>query len=254
VILKIEALNFAYNKKKVLKNINLEAEKGELITLIGPNGSGKSTLLKCINNYLKADQGTIKVKNQQIRNFSQKELAKIIAYVPQASEINFNLDVFETVLMGRKAYSGWKANQQDKEITAEVISKLGLEEIAFKNINELSGGQQQKVFIARAAAQAAELILLDEPTNNLDLKHQLEIFEMIEKEVSSGKTVIVTMHDLSLVSRFSDRIIMLKEGSIYSDGTASTLSAAKINSVYGVEVSLKEHNGKKIIIPEKICV
>jgi len=254
VILQIEALTFSYNKEKVLKNINLEAEKGELITLIGPNGSGKSTLLKCINNYLKADQGTIKVKDKKINYFTKKELAKIIAYVPQASEINFNLDVFETILMGRKAYSGWKASQQDKEITAEVISKMGLEEIAFKNINKLSGGQQQKVFIARAAAQTAELILLDEPTNNLDLKHQLEIFELIEKEVNMGKTVIVTMHDLSLVSRFSDRIIMLKEGSIYSDCTAANLSAAKINSVYGVEVSLKEHNGKKIIIPEKICV
>jgi iron complex transport system ATP-binding protein len=156
--------------------------------------------------------------------------------------------------MGRKAHSGWKATQKDKDITAKVICEMKLDKIAFKDINNLSGGQQQKVFIARAVAQAAEIILLDEPTNNLDLKHQLEIFEMIENEVSTGKTVIVTMHDLSLVSRFSDRIIMLKDGCIYSDGTGHTLSASNINSVYGVEVSLKEHNGKKIIIPEKIYV
>ncbi|MFP4020267.1 MAG: ABC transporter ATP-binding protein [Halanaerobium sp.] len=252
MILEIEALNFAYGKEKVLKNINLKAHKGELITLIGPNGSGKSTLLKCINNYLNIQQGKIKVKGKKIGDFSRKELAKIIAYVPQAAEDKFNLNVFETVLMGRKPYSSWKAEAEDKKITAKVISRLGLENIAFKDLNDLSGGQRQKVFIARAAAQQAELLLLDEPTNNLDLKHQLEIFNLIRTEIENGKTAIVTMHDLSLVSRFSDRIIMLKEGSVFSDGSCSSLSAAKINSVYGVEVSLKEHNGKKLVIPEKV--
>ncbi len=252
MILEIEALNFAYGREKVLKNINLSAQKGELITLIGPNGSGKSTLLKCINNYLKTDQGKIKIQNQDLESYSKRELAQIIAYVPQAAEMNFNLNVFETILMGRKPHSSWKAGAKDKKITAEVIASMGLEELAFKEINDLSGGQRQKVFIARAAAQKADLILLDEPTNNLDLKHQLEIFNLIRKEVKNGKTAIVTMHDLSLVSRFSDRIIMLKEGRVFSDGSDSSLSAAKINSVYGVEVSLKEHNGKKIIIPEKV--
>lgn len=254
MILEINSLNFAYRKEKILKNINLNAQKGELITLIGPNGSGKSTLLKCINNYLKAYQGSIKICGKDIETFSRKKLAKIIAYVPQASENIFNCNVFETILMGRKAHSSWKADQKDKEITAEVISEMGLEKIAFKQISNLSGGQRQKVFIARAAAQAAELLLLDEPTNNLDLRHQLEIFDLIKKEVENGKTAVITMHDLSLVSRFSDRIIMLKDGCIFSDGNRSSLSAAKINSVYGVEVSLKDHNGSKIIIPEKICV
>ena len=252
MILEIEALNFAYKKENVLKNIDFSAQKGELITLIGPNGSGKSTLLKCINNYLQADQGQIRIKNKVIESYSKKELAQIIAYVPQAAENNFSNNVFETILMGRKAHSSWKPDSRDKKITAKVISRLGLEDIAFKNIRNLSGGQRQKVFIARAAAQQAELILLDEPTNNLDLKHQLEVFNLIRKEVKSGKTAIVTMHDLSLVSRFSDRIIMLKNGSVFSDGNQSSLSAAKINSVYGVEVSLKEHKGKKIIIPEKV--
>ena len=252
MILEIEALDFAYGKEKVLKNINLRAQKGELITLIGPNGSGKSTLLKCINNYLEADQGSIEIKGQSLKNYSRRELAQIIAYVPQSAEDISNLNVFETVLMGRKPHSSWKAGKRDKKITAGIISEMGLETIAFKELNNLSGGQKQKVFIARAAAQQAELILLDEPTNNLDLKHQLEIFNLIREEVKNGKTAIVTMHDLSLVSRFSDRIIMLKNGRVFSDGSDSSLSAAKINSVYGVEVSLKEHNGKKIIIPEKV--
>jgi iron complex transport system ATP-binding protein len=252
VILKVEDLNFAYGKKRVLKDINLSAQKGELITLIGPNGSGKSTLLKCINNYLKYEHGNIMIKGRNIKSYSRRELAQLIAYVPQAAEKASNLNVFETILMGRKPYSSWKADAVDKKLAAEVVVEMGLEELAFKKINNLSGGQQQKVFIARAAAQKAEIILLDEPTNNLDLKHQLEIFSLIRQEVKNGKTAVVTMHDLSLVSRFSDRIIMLKNGQVFSDGSDSSLSAAKINSVYGVEVSLKEHNGKKIIIPEKV--
>lgn len=252
MILEIEALNFYYGRERVLKDINLNVQKGELITLIGPNGSGKSTLLKCINNYLNFEDGNIKIKEQDIKKYSRRELAQITAYVPQAAEEISNLNVFDTILMGRKPHSSWKAGAEDKKLTAEIIAEMGLEEIAFKEINNLSGGQRQKVFIARAAAQKAELILLDEPTNNLDLKHQLEIFSLIREEVKNGRTVIVTMHDLSLVSRFSDRIIMLKNGRIFSDGGDSSLSAAKINSVYGVEVSLKEHNGKKIIIPEKV--
>lgn len=252
MILEIDALNYAYEKERVLRDINITAQKGELITLIGPNGSGKSTLLKCINNYLNYQAGKIKIKNKNIKSYSRRELAQLIAYVPQAAEKASDLNVFESILMGRRPHSSWRAETEDKKIAAEVISEMGLEEIAFNKINNLSGGQQQKVFIARAAAQRAELILLDEPTNNLDLKHQLEIFSLIRKEVKNGRTAVVTMHDLSLVSRFSDRIIMLKNGRIFSDGGDSSLSAAKINSVYGVEVSLKEHNGKRIIIPERV--
>jgi iron complex transport system ATP-binding protein len=253
MILEIENLNFSYNKIKVLKNINLKINKGELITLIGPNGSGKSTLLKCINNYLKPINGKIKIKQKNVKKISKRELAQIIAYVPQISEDICNSNVFETVLMGRKAYSSWKATDKDKEIAANIISKTGLENIAFQQINNLSGGQRQKTFIARAVAQEAEIILLDEPTNNLDLRHQLEIFSLIREEINKGKTAIVSMHDLSLVNRFSDRIIMLKDGCVFSDGNNCSLSVDKINSVYGVEVSFKEHNGRKIIIPERIC-
>ncbi len=253
-MLNIKNLEFSYNNEKVLKDINFSAKRGELITLIGPNGSGKSTLLKCITSYLKTESGKIEVKDKPLSSYSREELAEIIAYVPQQKEYSFPISVFDAVLMGRKPYSSWRADEKDKEIASQIISKLNLEKIAFKNINNLSGGQKQKVYIARAAAQDADIILLDEPTNNLDLKHQLEIFELIQKEVEAGKTAVVTMHDLSLVSRFSERIIMLKEGEIYSDGDKDSLSAEKINSVYGVEVSLKDHKGSKVVIPEKVVI
>lgn len=254
MILDIKNLEFKYGKEKILKNISFSAGVGELIMLIGPNGSGKSTLLKCITSYLKADSGEIKIYDQDIDSYQKNKLAELIAYVPQQKEYSFPMTVFETILMGRKPYSSWAACDRDKEITAKIIAELNLEDIAFKNINELSGGQKQKAFLARAAAQESDIILLDEPTNNLDLKHQLEIFELIKKETASGKTVIVTMHDLGLVSRFAERIIMLKEGEIFSDGDKKSLTAEKINAVYDVEVSLKEHNGNQLIIPEKIVI
>ncbi|MFW6001640.1 MAG: ABC transporter ATP-binding protein [Halanaerobium sp.] len=254
MILDIRNLDFKYDKKKVLKNISFSAASGELIMLIGPNGSGKSTLLKCISSYLKADNGEIKIYDRSISSYQKNKLAELIAYVPQQKEYNFPMTVFEAVLMGRKPYSSWAASERDKEITAEIIAELNLEDIAFTNINKLSGGQKQKVYLARAAAQESQIILLDEPTNNLDLKHQLELFQLIKKEAVSGKTIIITMHDLGLVSRFGERIIILKEGEIFSDGDKGSLTAEKINDVYGVEVSLKEHNGNQFIIPEKIVV
>jgi len=251
-MLKLKNLSFSYAEEKVLADISFSAEKGELITLIGPNGSGKSTLLKCITSYLKIDSGSVEINGNNIYNLPRRKRAELIAYVPQQREFNFPMTVFEAVLMGRKPYSSWKPSQLDKELTAEVISDFNLEQIAFKNISQLSGGQQQKVFAARAVVQDSELILLDEPTSNLDLKHQLEIFEVIENQVKKDKTVIAAVHDLGLASRFSQRIIMLKDGKVYSDGDRNSLTHEKINDVYGVEVSLKEHNGYKVVIADQV--
>jgi len=255
VILNIKELDFKYNKEKVLKDINFGLNKGELLTLIGPNGSGKSTILKCINSYLKPNKGNINLFDRDINSYSREELARMIAYLPQKEKHNFPLNVFETILMGRKPHSKWKVDKEDKKITASLISELGLSKIAFKNINNLSGGQQQKVFIARMMAQKPKIIMLDEPTNNLDLRHQLEIFKLVKEQTKKGISAVITMHDLSLVSRYSDKIIMLKGGKVFASGGKDILTAANIREVYGVEVSLKKHNGNMIIIPEDtICV
>ncbi|MGM0601796.1 MAG: ABC transporter ATP-binding protein [Bacillota bacterium] len=255
MILNVKQLHFSYDKEEILKDINFELKKGELLTLIGPNGSGKSTILKCINSYLKAKKGTVELFDKEINSYSREELARIIAYLPQKDSYNFPLNVFETVLMGRKPHSRWKIKEEDKKITAALISELGLEKIAFKNINNLSGGQQQKVFIARMMAQKPEIILLDEPTNNLDLRHQLEIFKLVEEQTEKGISAVITMHDLSLVSRYSDKIIMLREGKVFASGGKDILTEANIREVYGVQVSLRRHNGNMIIIPEDtVCV
>lgn len=255
MILNVENLNFDYNKTEVLKGISFKLKKGEVLTLIGPNGSGKSTILKCLNNYLKVKTGRVELFNREINSYGREELARLIAYLPQKESYNFPVNVFETILMGRKPHNQWKVSEKDKKIAAALISELGLSSIAFRNINNLSGGQQQKVFLARMMAQDPDLILLDEPTNNLDLRHQLEIFNLIEKQTQKGVSAIITMHDLSLVSRYSNRIIMLKEGKIFAAGGKEILTAENIKEVYGVRVSLKKHNGNMVIIPEDtICV
>ncbi|SFL59088.1 ABC transporter ATP-binding protein [Halanaerobium salsuginis] len=252
-MLKLNNVNFNYGKSEILKNINLELSKGQLLTLVGPNGSGKSTLLKCINNFLDINSGTIMINGKNLDQYKRQELARLIAYVPQQISSPFPNTVFDTILMGRKVYQSWRPSHQDRKLTAKIINKLGLAEIAFTKINQLSGGQRQKVYLGRGLAQQAKLILLDEPNNNLDLKHQLEIFNLIKREVNQGSAAVIIMHDLSLASRFSDKIVMLKSGQVFKSGRQEILTAANIYAVYGVKVSLKDHQGFKIVIPEKIA-
>ena len=248
---KVDSLNFSYNQKKALKNINFELEGGRVLALIGPNGSGKSTLLRCLNGILHADKGKVLLGDDKLSKMDRKDIAKRVAYVPQEQSSSFPLSVFDAILMGRKPYISWKNDEKDLEIVSEIISKLDLEDIALKEINKLSGGQRQKISIARALAQKGDILLLDEPTSNLDLKHQLEIINLIKKEAEKGVSVIVTVHDLSLVGKFSDKVMILNNGEIYAKGGREVLTAENIKRVYGVKVAIKEHGDNILIIPEK---
>ena len=250
-MLSVRDLYFRYNKGNILEDISFQLGRGEILALIGPNGSGKSTLLKCINNILKPYSGSIYIDNILLEKYKKIDLAKKIAYVPQHSSSFFPDTVFNTILMGRKPYLFWKAAKNDLEKVADVINKLDLGDIAMKDINELSGGQRQKVFIARALVQEADLILLDEPTSNLDIKHQLEIIDLLQSLSWKGLGVIITVHDLSLAGTVSDRIIILNEGKIFAYGGLEIITAENIEAVYGVKVTIKEHLGKCLVIPEQ---
>jgi len=161
----VKNLSFSY-KEPVLNDLNFEAKEGEVIFILGPNGSGKTTLLRCIAGILKP-KGAVLIENMSLNDFSRKELAKRIAYVPQRGDTGF-LTVFDVILLGRKPYMGFGPSYEDYRIVKEVISLLNLERLAFRRINELSGGELQKVMIARALAQKPRILLLDEPTNNLE--------------------------------------------------------------------------------------
>jgi iron complex transport system ATP-binding protein len=240
--LKINKLSFSYNSTPILKDVELEVGLGEMVCIVGPNGSGKSTMLKCINQILETEQNSVLIDGQDVNSLSLRELSMIMGYVPQTSTSAFSFTVFDVVLMGRKPYINWNLSDRDSEIVAEMLDFLGIGDLAMRHFTELSGGEQQKVIIARALAQQPKLLLLDEPTSSLDIKHQLEIL-CILKSLAESKhcSVIVAMHDLNMASRFSNRLLMLKRGCVFAVGTPeSVLTEENIESVYGVKVRVSK--------------
>lgn len=235
--LEINNLAFSYTGNPVLNDFNLKVKFGEVLGIVGPNGSGKSTLLKCMNRILKTEKNTILIDNKDISTIGLKELAKVMGYVPQSSKNVFPFTVFDVVLMGRRPYIQWSLGQNDREIVAKILEYLGIAHLGMRYFNELSGGEQQKVIIARALAQQPEIILLDEPTSSLDIRHQLEIL-CILRTLAERKhcSVIISMHDLNLACRFSDRLLLIKDGQIYSVGTPETvMTEENIEAVYGIK-------------------
>ena len=249
--LEVKGVRFSYKSAPVLKDVCLEVGDGEMVSLVGPNGSGKTTLLKCIARILKPKKGVILLNGDELGKISSKELARILGYVPQSSPSSFPLTVFETVLLGRKPYIRWRLSRRDKDIVLNTLRLMELDGLALRMFNELSGGERQKVLIARALAQEPEVLLLDEPTSSLDLRHQIEVLQLISDIVRERKlAAIMAIHDLNLASMFSDKIIMLKEGKIYAAGKGEeVLNPENIWEVYGVRVMVSYDPGRPHIIP-----
>lgn len=235
--LTINNLSFSYGPINILKDIELRVDLGEMLSIVGPNGSGKSTMLKCINRILKTKQNTILIDDQDTTKLDLKELCKMMGFVPQTTTSAFPFTVFDIVMMGRKPYIHWNIGEHDNDIVVHTMEFLGISHLAMRHFTELSGGEQQKVIIARALAQQPQLLLLDEPTSSLDIKHQLEILCMLKGLArSKERSVIVTMHDLNLASRFSDRMLMLKQGKIYALGSPEeVLTKENVEAVYGIK-------------------
>jgi len=249
--LKVKDVEFSYARVPVLKDICLELAESEMLGVVGPNGAGKSTLLRCIDRILKPQRGSILLDGRDIKEMHLMELAKKIGYIPQSSSQIFPATVFDTVLMGRRPHVGWRSSEKDTEKVLEILQMLNIEEFAMRDINELSGGQQQKVFIARALTQEPDVLLLDEPTSNLDIRHQLEVMDIIKNIVSeNGISAIMAIHDLNLASRYADRVIMMNGGKIFAAGNpASVLTSENIKQVYGVEVKVNNHDERPYIVP-----
>jgi iron complex transport system ATP-binding protein len=251
VKLKVRDVEFGYAGVPILKDICIDIAESEILGIVGPNGAGKSTLIRCIDRILRPQKGTILLDGQNINDMHQMELAKKIGYIPQTTVQVFPATVFDTILMGRRPHIGWRSSEKDTEAVLEMLQMLDIEEFAMRDINELSGGQQQKVFIARALTQEPDLLLLDEPTSNLDIRHQLEVMNIIKNIVrEKGISAIMAIHDLNLGSRYADRIIMMNRGKIFAAGDpASVLTSENIKHVYSVEVKVNNHDGRPYIVP-----
>lgn len=250
-MLSINGLDFRYKNISALEDVGIELNKGEVLSIVGPNGAGKTTLLKCILGIVKPDKGTVLIDGRDASRMKRLNLAKCISYVPQASPSKFPISVFDVVLMGRRPYIVWKPSKKDLEVVADLLKSMGLEDVALRDFDQLSGGQKQKVLLARAFAQDTDYLLLDEPTSNLDLKHQMEVMEMISGMVKKKEAAaILAIHDLNLASRFSDTIIMLNAGKIVCTGKPlQVMTANNIRSVYGVEAMINTDNGYPYVLP-----
>ena len=244
-MLQIKDLICGYDKRFFLKNTNLEVKSGELLGIIGPNGSGKTTLLRAISRTLKPQKGKVLFKEKNISQMGYKELAQRIAVVSQASSVS-ELNVEEYVLLGRIPYRGrfqFLETKFDEEIARRAMDLTDTLQFSNRPINELSGGETQRVVIARAIAQEPELLLLDEPTTHLDIGHQIEILDLIkELNKKEGLTVISVFHDLNLASEYCDRLILLKDGEVYRIGTpVEVLTYQIIEEVYNTLVVVQEN-------------
>jgi len=247
--LSIHNLTFSYNGWPVLDDITQEIAKGSFVAIVGPNGSGKSTLLRCIDGILKPQKGSVLLDQQDIHHLERPARARTFGYVPQESGHTPPAIVFDTVLMGRKPYIGWRVREKDKHITSRIIHQLHIEDIAMKDVNKLSGGQRQRVFIARALAQQPEILLLDEPTANLDLRHQLEVLQLLRSVSQDNITTLVAIHDLNLAAQYCSHFIMLKEGKIFSSGGREILTKENIETLYNIEVNIFQAENKIFFVP-----
>jgi iron complex transport system ATP-binding protein len=251
VKLKVKNVEFGYNSTLVLEGISMDLDRSEIIGIVGPNGAGKSTLIRCIDRILTPGGGTILLDETDISTLSRMEIARKMGYVPQTTTRVFPATVFDTVLMGRRPHLGWKSSEEDVDKVLEILELLGIMEFAMRDFNEISGGQQQKVLIARALAQEADILLLDEPTSNLDIRHQLEVMEIMTNIVrKKGISAVMAIHDLNLASRYTSRILMMNGGRIFAAGDPeSVLTSENIRRAYGVEAMVKSDGERPYIIP-----
>jgi iron complex transport system ATP-binding protein len=251
VKLKVNNVEFGYGSTPVLEGISMDLDSSEIIGIVGPNGAGKSTLIRCVDRILTPGGGTILLDETDISTLSRMEIAKRMGYVPQTTTRVFPATVFDTVLMGRRPHLGWKSSDADVDKVLEILELLGIMEFAMRDFNEISGGQQQKVLIARALAQEADILLLDEPTSNLDIRHQLEVMEIMTNIVHKKKiSAVMAIHDLNLAARYTSRILMLNGGRIFAAGNPeSVLTSENIRRAYGVEALVKSDGERPYIIP-----
>ena len=248
----VQELTFSYHSTPILNNVSMQLPEAEVVGIAGPNGSGKSTLLKCINKILEPKQGKILLDQQSIIKMGRLEVAKKIGYVPQSAiSSSEDISVFEMVLIGRRPHITWQSSEKDEEKVWKALKTLTIEKLAMRNFYELSGGEQQRVLIARAIAQEAKVLLLDEPTSNLDIRHQLEVMDLVRKLIINEKlTAAIAIHDLNLAAKFCDKIIMMKEGKIFVAGeTKTVLTTANISAVYEVDTEISYYKNVPYIIP-----
>lgn len=248
-MLEIRDLQFHYpGGPDVLKSVSFELEEGRFLAVLGNNGAGKSTMLKCFNKILFPDSGSVRLDGNEILNMSTREVAKRIAFVAQTVP-NTQMTVHDMVMLGRRPYMRWGFTEDDHRIVHEAMDSLNMLHMRGRFLNELSGGERQKVMLSRALAQQPKLMLLDEPTSSLDIKNQYQVLNIVRDICSGGEiTAIVVIHDLNLALRFCDRFLLMKDGEVYRYGGYEVLDRKAVYDIYGIKGEIIEVSGKRMVM------
>lgn len=242
-------LSFSYGNRQVLRDISFSIAVGQLFSVLGMNGAGKTTLLKTISGLLRPTAGTICVNSREIATMSRMEMARSVGYLPQNTGV-LDCSVFEAVLIGRKPHLNWQVSGDDLAEVTRMLDLTGLSQLADRPVCQLSGGELQRVAIARTLAQRPALLLLDEPVNHLDLRSQLEIMALIRTLTSQlGIITIVVIHDLNVAMRFSDGFLLLKEGAVLAAGGKELMTSELLTATYGLTVELHQVGGMTLVVP-----
>jgi iron complex transport system ATP-binding protein len=240
----VKNIDFNYITSQVLKGVTFTASEGEFLGVIGPNGSGKSTLLRVMSKLLLPKVGTVYYEDCDLSTLSRRDVARRVAVVPQESPMGFSFTVSDIVLMGRNPHMGLLESEgkRDYEIARRSMEVTNTYHLRNRVVTQLSGGERQRVIIARALAQSPKVLLLDEPTANLDIHHQIEILDLVKKLTENGLIVICSIHDLNLASFYADRLLALKEGRIITWGTpAHVLTEEHVRHIFGIDVIIEPH-------------
>ena len=250
----MEVKNISYHYHgggEVLKDVNFTLEQGQFLAILGNNGVGKSTLLKCLNKILKADSGELLLDGENILQMSNHQVSRRIAFVSQTVP-NTQMTVHDVVMLGRRPYMKWGFTEKDHQIVHSAMERLNLESLRGRFLNQLSGGERQKVMLARALAQQPKLLLLDEPTSSLDIHNQYQVLEIVRELCHhDGLTAVVVIHDLNLALRFCDRFLLLRQGQVYDAGDWRVLTPEALEQVYQVKGKVLDVEGRKMVLVEE---
>jgi len=249
-MIQVKGLTKYFGKKAVVEDVNVTIETGKITSFIGPNGAGKSTLLSMVSRLLSADTGEVLLDANDVRSWKSDEFAKRVSILKQSNFMNVRLTVRELVSFGRFPYSKGRLTEDDIVKVDQALDYMNLIEMEDKFLDELSGGQRQRAFIAMVIAQDTDYVLLDEPLNNLDMKHSVQIMKILRKLVDElGKTVVIVLHDINFASVYSDRIVALKDGRVVKDGpTNDIINSDALKQIYDMNIAVQEQDGCRICV------
>lgn len=248
-MLNVENLSFHYrNGPEILRQVSFSLEDGQFLAILGNNGAGKSTMLKCFNQILRVEGGHVWMDGEDLLTMTHREVAQWVAFVSQNIP-STQMTVHDVVMLGRRPYMRWGFTEEDHRIVHEAMDRLHLSDMRGRFLNELSGGERQKVMLARALAQQPKVLLLDEPTSSLDIQNQYQVLDIVRDICrTSTITAVMVIHDLNLALRFCDRFLLLKDGQVYRSGDSSILDRQALREVYGVNAHVATVEGKSIVL------